>query len=172
MKTRIIVHRLLIKVWEKIEWLRKFHLNVASLRLHFWALTERKAVREMRMPAAGPVRLVKKAGLQSTQLFARTQGPMVRIRSLLRKLQAILTGAGRWRPAVPANFPGMNVNHTKGNRFHQKIKKKASIAKGPEYRCHLGKTLSPQVMLTGLWMVSLGDAGQQSGHCYSFLPNS
>lgn len=139
MKTRIIVHRLLIKVWEKIQRLRKFHLNVASLRLRFWALTERKAVREMRMPATGPVRLVKKVGLQSTQLHPRTQGPVVRVRSLLRKLQAILTGAGRWRPAVPANSPGTNVNRTKGNQFHQKIKKAASIAKGPEYRCHLGK---------------------------------
>lgn len=95
------------------------------------------------MHATRPVLLVKKVGLQSIQLYRRTQGPVVQIWTLLQKLQTLLTGAGQWRPAVPLNLPGTNVSSTKRNRFHQKIKKKASIAKASEYRYHLGKTLLP-----------------------------
>lgn len=95
------------------------------------------------MLTTGPVLLVQKVGLLSTQLYPRTQGPMLQIWNLRQKHQAIRTGAGQWRPAVPVSFPGTNVNRAKRNRFHQKIKKEASIAKAPEYRYRLRKILSP-----------------------------
>lgn len=94
----------------------------------------------MKMLATCPVLLVKSVGLQSMRF--RTQRPMIRMWMLLQKFQAILIGAGQWRLALPPKCFGMNVNSTKRNRFHQKIKKMASFNEVPEDRFHPGKPLS------------------------------
>lgn len=96
----------------------------------------------MKTLATCPILPVRSVGLQSMRFPPRTLRPMIGMWIPLQKFQAILIGAGQWRLAFPPYCFGMNVNRTKRNQFHQKIKKMASINEAPENRYHPGKPLS------------------------------
>lgn len=78
----------------------------------------------MRTLANRPVLLPKNVRLQSTLHQPGIQGPPVPMRTRLQKLQATLTGAGQWRPAVPGSLSGMNGSGTKRNPSYQKTNDK------------------------------------------------